>query len=119
MLDEARTLVGTGIVQQDPDLTLVLNDGGTDDIDQEVDAVEFLGTIVPRQSNLQWDLDLDGSYETTGTLVTFSAAVLDGPDTVEVPVQAQHPSGGPAGQTTAMVSVRNVAPQLTHVPRHR
>ena len=38
-LDEAKTLVGAG---SDADLALVLHDGGTDDIDQEIDAVEFL-----------------------------------------------------------------------------
>ena len=32
---------------------------------------------------------------------------------LNVPAQAQHPSGGPAGQATAKVTVRNVAPQLT------
>ena len=44
-LAEARTLVGTGSCSGDRDLSLVLNDGGTDDIDQEVDAVDFLAGL--------------------------------------------------------------------------
>jgi PKD domain len=116
VIDETRTLVGDGFVHHDPDLSMVLNDGGTDDIDQEVDAVDFLQDCHQYYATpfvLQWDLDRDGSYETTGTLVTFNAAALDGPSEVDVPVQARHPSGGPTGQTTARVIVRNVAPQLT------
>ncbi len=100
-LDETRTLVGTGSVQRDPDLKLVLNDGGTDDIDQEIDAVDFLEDCDQHYAtpiDLRWDLDVDGSYEATGSPVTFNAIAFDGPSEVDVPAQAQHPSGGPAGQ---------------------
>ncbi|MFL6237215.1 MAG: PKD domain-containing protein, partial [Thermoanaerobaculia bacterium] len=62
---------------------------------------------------LAWDLDLNGSYETTGSSVTFNAAAFDGPSDVTVPARAQHPSGGPVGQAFAKIHVRNVAPQLT------
>jgi hypothetical protein len=61
---------------------------------------------------LLWDLDLNGSYESAGESVTFNAQV-DGPSEISVPVQAQHPAGGLSAQTTAMISVRNVAPGIT------
>jgi hypothetical protein len=114
VLDEALTLAGDGTVHQDPDLKLVLNDGGTDDIDQEIDAVDFLDNCDQYYATpftLRWDLDLDGSFESTGSPVTFQA--VEGPSDLAVPVTAQHPSGGPVGTAAAKVHVRNVAPQLT------
>ncbi|HXU45727.1 MAG TPA: PKD domain-containing protein, partial [Thermoanaerobaculia bacterium] len=118
VIDEARTLAGDGAVHQDADLKLVLNDGGTDDIDQEIDAVDFLDDCDRYYATphlLRWDLDLNGSFETTGSSVTFNALAFDGPSDVAVPVEAQHPSGGPVGLATAKVHVRNVAPQLAQV----
>ena len=115
-VDEALTLAGDGAIHQDADLKFVLNDGGTDDIDQELDAVDFLDDCDQFYATpfaLQWDLDLNGSYETTGSPVTFNTAAFDGPSDVTVPVQAGHPSGGPVGQAAAQVHVRNVAPHLT------
>lgn len=113
---ETRTLRGTGLVEHDPDLRAVLNDRGTDNMDQKVSSVTFLGDCDQYYAtpiSLQWDLDRNGSYETTGSSVTFNAATLDGPSEVAIPVQARHPSGGPTGQTTARVRIRNVAPKLT------
>jgi hypothetical protein len=112
-LDEAKTLVGAG---SDADLALVLHDGGTDDIDQEIDAVEFLAgcdDYYAAPVGLVWDLDLDGTFESTGSPVVFSAAALDGPSELDVPAQARHPFGGPAGAAASRVRVLNVAPQLT------
>ena len=63
----------------------------------EVDAVAFLANCeqyYASQVVLQWDLDVNSSYETTGSPVTFSAAAFDGPSVVTVPVQAHHPSSG-------------------------
>lgn len=116
VLDEAKTLVGTGSLEQDPHLSIVLNDGGTDDIDQEVDAVKFLEDCDQYYATpvaLQWDLDGDGSFETSGSPVTFPATGLDGPSVVQVAARAEHPAGGPSGQASATVTVRNVAPALT------
>ena len=112
----ALTLVGDGALHQDPDLHLVLNDGGTADVDQKVDAVNFgddCNRYYATPFNLKWDLDVNGSYETTGSAVTFSATAVDGPSDVVVPVEAVHPSGGPVGQAAARIHVRNVAPQIT------
>ena len=116
VLDETKTLVGTGSQEQDPHLSIVPNDGGTDDIDQEVDAVKFLEDCDQYYATpvaLQWDLDGDGSFETSGSPVTFPATTLDGPSVVQVAARAEHPAGGPSGQASATVTVRNVAPSLT------
>lgn len=113
VLDEALTLAGDGAVHQDPDLKLVLNDGGTDDIDQEIDAVDFLDNCDQYYATpftLRWDLDLNGSFESTGSPVTFNA--VEGPADIAVPAQAQHPSGGPVGAAVAKLHVRNVAPRI-------
>lgn len=115
-LPETLTLVGDGNLHNDPYLTMVLNDAGTNDIDQEIDAVEFLpgcNQYYTAPVGLLWDLDINGSFETTGSQVTFSALAFDGPSEVVVPAQARHPFGGLPGQATARVIVRNVAPQLT------
>ncbi len=115
-IDEAKTLVGDGTLHQDADLKLVLNDGGTNDIDQEIDAVDFLDNCDSYYATpfaLKWDLDFNGSFETTGSAVTFNALAFDGPTDVVVPVEAQHPTGGPVGLASAKIHVRNVAPQLS------
>jgi len=112
---ETKTLAGTGVVEHDPDLREVLNDGGTGDMDRKVSSVRFEGCdeYYSTPFLLKWDLDRNGSFETTGTEVVFSAASIDGPATVDIPVEAQHPSGGATGQATAQVLIRNVAPQFT------
>jgi hypothetical protein len=113
-----RTLVGDGQLHKDAALELVQNDGGTDDVNQKLDAVDFSDDCVRYYATafaLRWDLDRNGSFETTGAAVTFDALAFDGPSDVAVPVEAQHPSGGPVGRATAKVHVRNVAPQLTQL----
>jgi hypothetical protein len=116
-VDETRTLPGTGTIQRASNLSLVLNDGGTDNINQEVDAIDFLGNCdnyYATPFRLRWDLDINGSYETAGNSVQFNATAFDGPSLINVPAQAQHPAGGPTSQTsTATVTIRNIAPQIT------
>jgi hypothetical protein len=115
-LDEAKTLFGTGGLEGDPDLSIVLNDGGTDDIDQEVDAVKFLedcDEYYAAPLSLHWDLNGDGSFETSGSPVAINAATLDGPSVIQVAARAEHPTGGPSGPSVTTVTVRNVAPALT------
>ena len=59
-----------------------------------------------------WDLDNDGSFETSGQGVTFAAAALDGPATRTIRVRATGSGGASAvGQTT--VTVTNAAPAAT------
>jgi hypothetical protein len=58
-----------------------------------------------------WDLDNDGTFETSGQNATFSAAALDGPSTHTIAVRV---SDGSASTTdTATVNVTNVAPSAT------
>lgn len=56
-----------------------------------------------------WDLDNNGSFETPGQSVTFSAAGLDGPDTKTISVRATD-NGNLTGTDTAIISINNVAP---------
>lgn len=114
-IDETVTLVGTGSVERSPAITQVPNDGGTDNIDREMDAVEFLGDCDSFYNTpflLQWDLNGDGTIDTTGTSVTFSAAGLDGPSVVNIGAQAISPSGGQPGVTGTTATIKNVAPAV-------
>lgn len=65
---------------------------------------------------LGWDLDNNGSYETTGNSATFSAATLDGPSQVTAGARAQHPTDtswlGEGAPISVPVTVRNVAPAV-------
>ena len=63
-----------------------------------------------------WDLDNNGTFETAGQSVTFSAASIDGPSTQTVAVQVTD-SGGLSATASAMVTITNVAPTATfHAP---
>jgi len=59
-----------------------------------------------------WDLDGDGSFETPGQTVTFSAANIDGPASPTVSVRVTD-TLGLAATAGAVVSVANVAPTVT------
>jgi hypothetical protein len=61
-----------------------------------------------------WDLDYNGSYETAGSTVTFSAAALDGASSKTVGVQVTD-QGGATATDTATVTVKNVPPTATFV----
>ena len=132
VLDEARTLIGDGSVHSDTDLSQVQNDGCGNGVEDEIDAVEFrtisnfsachedyihvsgCDAYYTAPFDLYWDLDLNGTYGTIGNSVTFNARGFDGPSVVAVPAQARaHSGSGAAGQATARVTIRNVAPRLT------
>jgi PKD domain-containing protein len=59
-----------------------------------------------------WDLDNDGTYETTGQSATFSAAAIDGPATRTIGVRVTD-DVGQEGFATATVTITNVAPTAT------
>jgi len=59
-----------------------------------------------------WDLDHDGTFETTGQSATFSAAALDGPDVRTVSVRVTD-DGGLSDVADATVTIGNVAPSAT------
>ncbi len=61
-----------------------------------------------------WDLDNNGSFETPGQNVSFSAAGLDGPSTRTIRVQATDP-GGLTAVDSAVVTIDNVPPTATFV----
>lgn len=62
-----------------------------------------------------WDLDGDGSYETAGQRVSFSAASIDGPTSRLVRVRATDATTGLSATSTALVAVENLAPTATLV----
>ncbi len=62
-----------------------------------------------------WDLDHDGSFETPGQTVTFSAAMLDGPSDLTIRVQVNDPGGLSASDETS-VNVINVPPTVEAGP---
>ncbi|MCL4507817.1 MAG: PKD domain-containing protein [Chloroflexi bacterium] len=61
-----------------------------------------------------WDLNNDGTFETPGQSVTFSAVQLDGPGSYTVKVLATD-SGGLTAAGQATINVLNVAPAATFI----
>jgi hypothetical protein len=63
-----------------------------------------------------WDLDANGSFESDGDSVGFSAATLDGPATATVKARATHPTDtstvGTGVTASVPVQIRNVPPQI-------
>ncbi len=113
--DETRTFFGDGALQNLPNLADVRNDSNTDDLDQNLDAVAFADGCAAYYAapvSLHWDLDVDGTFDSSGSPVSFGTATFDGPSVVEVPVEARHSLGGAPGTTVATVTVKNVAPSL-------
>ena len=64
-----------------------------------------------------WDLDGNGTFETPGQSVAFSAAAIDGPATRTIRVRATD-DGGNSSVGTATVTIRNVA-RARRSPRRR
>jgi probable HAF family extracellular repeat protein len=58
-----------------------------------------------------WDLDANGTFETPGQSVTFSAASLDGPSSQSIVVRATD-EGGLSADATTTVDITNVAPSV-------
>jgi len=59
-----------------------------------------------------WDLDDNGSFETSGQTVSFSAALLDGSSSPTIKVRATDP-GGLSVSAPATVNVLNVRPTVS------
>ncbi len=113
---ETRTFLGDGAVQNFPSLAGVRNDSDTGDINANLDAVAFGAGCEAYYSapvSLHWDLDVNGTFDSSGSPVSFSAATFDGPSVVEVPAEARHSFGGAPGTAVATVTVKNVAPTLS------
>jgi hypothetical protein len=118
---DTKLLVGTGDVHELTDLDSI----GFDD---DLEGVTFFhkneqGALVHdcegyygAPMGLGWDLDGDGSFETSGTSAPFSAATLDGPLTATVSARATHPTDptplGVGVPVEVPVSVQNVPPTI-------
>lgn len=61
--------------------------------------------------SFMWDLDGDGSFETSGNPVRFSAAALDGPSLATIQVRALDPFGHTA-TASGTIAIANVAPVI-------
>jgi probable HAF family extracellular repeat protein len=58
-----------------------------------------------------WDLDGNGTFETAGRTVVFSAAAIDGPASSSISVRATDP-GGLSATAASTVNVMNVEPSV-------
>jgi hypothetical protein len=117
-LGGVKTLKGTGHIERDFDLAQVRNDLNTSDMDLRVDKIQFgsdCDAYYDTGADLEWDLNLDGTFETTGDEVTFNSRGFDGPSVVNVPVQARHPGSTVPGPGFAQVVVRNLQPVIQDI----
>jgi hypothetical protein len=113
--DRTRTLPGTGQPESSEDLRDVLADNGSGDVFQRISSVQFFQSCAGYYDaplTLRWDLDLDGTAESAGNNVTFSAANLDDSTTLQLMAQVQHPVDGRIGTRRVPVTVRNVPPVI-------
>jgi hypothetical protein len=86
--------------------------GGPYTVD-EGGSVQLTATC-PTCTSFRWDLDANGTFETTGPMPVFSAATIDGP--AERTVRLEGCVGGACSESTAQVTIRNVAPTITSSP---
>lgn len=104
---DTRIFAGSGAPGNDPDL------GSMEDVITSVQFMDEVASYYTGRPDLSWDANLDGSFETTGIIATFSAAERDGPGDVNVPVRAVHAIDGLTGYANAAVHIVNVAPTIT------
>ena len=109
-----KTLTNATTPQVDAHLSTVMNDAGTGNMLSNVDRILFgsdCGNYYNAPVNLFWDLNLDGTYEVQGNTANYNA--IEGPAVIDIPVEARHSMGGAAGTATAVVTIKNVAPQFS------
>jgi hypothetical protein len=89
----------------------VANAGGPYSVNEGDSVIVMASGTDPEGGPLTyaWDLDNNGTFETTGQSVTFSAAGLDGPSSHAIQVQVTD-NGGLTATDQATVNVLNVAP---------
>ena len=107
------TVSGTGEVTVVDDLHSVLNNTGTEDMFRVVSSAQltscasyYSATMTPR-----WDVNFDGTTETVSNTVTISATE-NGPKTLELKVEAQHPIDGRVARKIIPVTVHNANPVI-------
>ena len=112
-----KTLVGEGTVAAATNLDNVQSDNAPGSMNDMISAVDFsCGTYYTTPITVSWDLDRNDSYETFGETAPFSAAALDGPRTIGIPVRAQHLNDttplGVSSPRKVEVRINNVAPTI-------
>jgi hypothetical protein len=112
-----KSLLGNGLVNTAADLKDVQNNRNDGDMDDELTSMQFFSncdTYYDTSTNyeLSWDLDQDGFFETFGETPLYSAAGLDGPDVIMLPIRATHLPDTLPGTSAAQVNVINVAPVI-------
>jgi hypothetical protein len=110
-----RTLSGTGEVTVVDDLHTVGNDAGTADMFRTVSSAQLTSCASYYAADMtpRWDLDFDGTAETVSNSVVVSATEVDGPQALDLTVEAQHPIDGRVARKTISVTVRNASPVIT------
>jgi hypothetical protein len=102
------------VVGLNPNAAPTANAGGPYSVDEGSTVIVSATGNDPNGDTLSyaWDLDDNGSFETPGQAVTFSASGLDGPSAHTVKVKVTD-GGGLTGVSSATVNVVNVAPSAT------
>ena len=88
--------------------------GGPYSVDEGSSVTVTASGTDPEGGSLQyaWDLDNDGTFETTGQTATFSAAAIDGPATRTIAVRVTD-DGDLTATDTVTVTIANVPPKAT------
>jgi hypothetical protein len=114
--DDTKTLPGEGETVRWDDLSDIDTDDEDSDIADSLTSMQFFDDCGryydASRYVVGWDLDSNGSYETTGASFNFSAAALDGPSTQPLRGRVEHPTDGRIGYADSFVSVTNVAPVI-------
>lgn len=112
-----KTLAGEGSVVAATNLDNVESDNAPGSMNDMISAVGFTcGTYYTSPVTVSWDLDRNDIYETFGETAPYSAAELDGPSTVGIPVRAQHLTDttalGVSAPQKVELRINNVAPTI-------
>jgi hypothetical protein len=76
----------------------------------------LMATTAETGAVITWDLDNNGTFETTGASVAFNASAIDGPATRTVGVRLSAMSCDAASTSTTTVTIANVAPTFSSMP---
>ena len=108
-----RTLSGTGQVTVVDDLHTVLNDAGNANMYRTISSAQFTSCASYYSAVMtpKWDLDFDGATETESNSVTVSAPD-NGPQTLHLKVEAQHPIDGRVATRIIPVTIKNANPVI-------
>ncbi len=107
------TVSGTGNVTVVDDLHAVPNNTGTADMFRAVSSAQLTSCASYYSPNItpRWDVNFDGTTETVSNTVTISATE-NGPKTLELKVEAQHPIDGRVATKIIPITVHNANPVI-------